>query len=104
MSRQPRRDKDTRTTTEAGLGWAHIKAAAAIMANARVCALCGKPPPPGQKLVRGHIIARTYGGQAIPTNFRPECRTCSSRGGAAITNARRRQAQASRRIPTSRVW
>ena len=35
MSRQPRRDKDTRTTTEAGLGWAHIKAAAAVMANAR---------------------------------------------------------------------
>ncbi len=104
MTRLPRRDRDTRTTTEAGLGWAHTQAAAAVMAIARVCAICGRPPRPGQRLVRGHIIARTHGGQSVPSNYQPECRTCSSRGGAAITNARRKQAQANRRIPTSRIW
>lgn len=104
MARRPRRDKDTRTTTQAGLGWAHTQAAAAIMANARVCAICGQPPRPRDPFVRGHIVARTHGGLSVPGNYQAEHSSCSSRGGAAITNARRKQAQVNRRIPTSRIW
>jgi 5-methylcytosine-specific restriction endonuclease McrA len=60
------------------------------------CAICGK-----QANTADHIVALTHGGWHAPENLRCLCRSCNSRGGGQITQAKRRAGRVGRR---SRRW
>lgn len=66
------------TTTAKGLGWQHAKLKALILPPGSVCHRCGAGGTPGNPLTMGHITPRWQGGQSVPGNLRPECRTCNS--------------------------
>lgn len=80
------RDRQRPTAAQRGLGHDHRKAAAAILAHATVCAVCGLPPTPDDPLTAGHIVDRQLGGTNDLANYQAEHASCNSRKRAA--NAR----------------
>lgn len=59
---------------------------AAVAASATVCPECGQAPIPTNGMTADHIVPQRYGGQDEPGNLRPRCKSCNSRGGAALVN------------------
>lgn len=80
------RERARPSSAQRGLGYDHQQAAAAVLADATVCAECGLPPTPDDPLTGGHIIDRQLGGSNEPGNYQPEHRSCNARKRAA--NAR----------------
>lgn len=53
--------------------------AAAVVASADVCAICGEPPTADDPLTLDHIVPVSRGGRAEPRNVQAAHRTCNSR-------------------------
>lgn len=64
------------TTTQRGLGWAHQKRAAEVLAGVECCPRCGREPTPDNPLTAHHSQARARGGGDSP--LVPLCRKCNS--------------------------
>jgi 5-methylcytosine-specific restriction endonuclease McrA len=71
-------------TTARGLGWTHQRAAATVLADAAVCAMCGLVPTPDDPLTAGHIVSRANGGTNDLSNYQAEHRSCNSAKGAGF--------------------
>jgi 5-methylcytosine-specific restriction endonuclease McrA len=58
----------------------------AVAASVTVCPECGEAPTEENPLTADHIVAQIDGGQDVPENLRPRCRSCNSRRGAERGN------------------
>lgn len=54
-----------------------------VMARAKVCAICLKPPTPEDPLTCDHIVAASQGGASTIDNLQAVHDTCNKRKGAA---------------------
>lgn len=60
------------TRQQRGLDATYDRNRAILLANATVCAHCGRPGTPDDPLTAGHIVARVDGGTNDLANLRPE--------------------------------
>jgi 5-methylcytosine-specific restriction endonuclease McrA len=94
-----------KTTTQAGLGYAHQKARAAALAALRdgtPCPYCGHPMYRTQRLELDHVIPRALGG--IGGQTRLTHALCNRRMGGRLGGRMRARQRAQRRWVTSRQW
>lgn len=61
---------------------AHNRLRAVVLAEERVCWLCGEPPRPGDPLTLDHVLARRHGGTHTRANGRAAHLSCNSGRGA----------------------
>ncbi len=67
---------------------AYKTAARSLIAAARVCAICGKPPTANDPLVADHILPLAHGGANTITNLQPAHRSCNGRKSHDISESR----------------
>jgi 5-methylcytosine-specific restriction endonuclease McrA len=76
-----KRKRDVRPPSERGLGWDHAKMAKRVLAEEKICWLCGKPGYVDDPLQADHVIPRSKGGTNVRSNYHAAHASCNrSRG------------------------
>jgi 5-methylcytosine-specific restriction endonuclease McrA len=84
------RRKRRGSTTQRGLGHTHQQLREQVLAEEKLCWLCGKPATAGDPLVADHVIPRSRGGATTRANLRAAHASCNARRGQAVARPRSR--------------
>jgi 5-methylcytosine-specific restriction protein A len=75
------RRKRRGSTTQRGLGHAHQHLRKQVLAEEKLCWLCGGPATGDDPLVADHVIPRSRGGATTRSNLRAAHASCNARRG-----------------------